>query len=241
MSGAALAWLAGRMGDVQVVMQYAFVAMLPLAALTLLGSLFLLRGTGRRLLVGVTIVELVLVLGLVILDGFFPLFPSEMVIVGLASLAASTASPDILILLVIAALGAIIGDSLTYFLGRSVGVRRLQATRFRPLARMLRWASRRIGQRTGLVILTARFIPFARLAVNLTAGSTGFSLSRFLPFCLVAGCAWASFNVALGSVAGHWFSHQPLLGMALAILLAIFLGLTLDRIMARLQRRTPRP
>ncbi len=37
MAGAAAAWLAGRMGEVQVVMQYAFVAMLPLAALTLLG------------------------------------------------------------------------------------------------------------------------------------------------------------------------------------------------------------
>jgi exosortase A len=37
LAGAGAAWLAGRMGDVQVVMQYAFVAMLPLAALTLLG------------------------------------------------------------------------------------------------------------------------------------------------------------------------------------------------------------
>jgi len=37
LAGAALAWLAGRMGEVQVVMQYAFVAMFPLIALTLLG------------------------------------------------------------------------------------------------------------------------------------------------------------------------------------------------------------
>ncbi|MFC0250926.1 exosortase A [Massilia consociata] len=37
MAGAGAAWLAGRMGDVQVVMQYAFVAMFPLAALALLG------------------------------------------------------------------------------------------------------------------------------------------------------------------------------------------------------------
>jgi exosortase A len=37
MAGAGAAWLAGRMGDVGVVMQYAFVAMMPLAALTLLG------------------------------------------------------------------------------------------------------------------------------------------------------------------------------------------------------------
>ena len=37
MAGAGAAWLAGRMGEVQVVMQYAFVSLLPLAALTLLG------------------------------------------------------------------------------------------------------------------------------------------------------------------------------------------------------------
>lgn len=37
LAGAGAAWLAGRMGDVQVVMQYAFVSMFPLAALTLLG------------------------------------------------------------------------------------------------------------------------------------------------------------------------------------------------------------
>ena len=36
-AGAGAAWLAGRLGDVQVVMQYAFVSMFPLAALTLLG------------------------------------------------------------------------------------------------------------------------------------------------------------------------------------------------------------
>ena len=37
LAAAGAAWLAGRMGDVQVVMQYAFVSMFPLAALTLLG------------------------------------------------------------------------------------------------------------------------------------------------------------------------------------------------------------
>jgi exosortase A len=37
LAGAGAAWLAGRMGDVQVVMQYAFVAMFPLAALALIG------------------------------------------------------------------------------------------------------------------------------------------------------------------------------------------------------------
>lgn len=176
---------------------------------------------------------------LVVLDGIFPVFPSEVVVVGLAALAASSAVPDILLLLLTATLGAMIGDSLTYALGRLVGVRRLQSTRFRPLARLLRWASRRMGPRAGLVVLTARFIPFARLAVNLTAGSTGFSYARFAPFCLVAGVAWATYNITMGYLAGQWFAQQPVLGMILAIGLAILIGFLLDRLGAR-RRRSPR-
>ena len=175
-------------------------------------------------------------LALVVLDGVFPVFPSEVVIVGLASLAASSAVPDPLLLILVAALGAMIGDTLTYLLGRLAGIRRLQATRLRPLARMLRWASRRMNRRAGMVILTARFIPFARLAVNLTAGSTGFPLTRFAPFCALAGLAWALYNVAMGTLAGHWFSGQPLWGMGLAIAFAILIGLVLDAASARLRR-----
>ncbi len=176
---------------------------------------------------------------LVVLDSLAPVFPSELVIVGLASLAASSAAPDPLVLLAVAATGAMVGDMLTYLLGRTIGIRRLQATRFRPLARLLRWAGRRMGRHTGMVILTARFIPFARLAVNLTAGSTGFALARFLPVCLLAGSAWAAYNVAMGTLAGHWFSHQPLLGMLLAVALAVVLGLALDRAASLMRRRPP--
>lgn len=176
-------------------------------------------------------------LALVVLDGVFPVFPSEVVVVGLAALAASSAVPDVVLLLVVASAGAILGDTLTYGLGRQIGIRRLQQTRLRPLARLLRWASRRLGSRAGLVVLTARFIPFARLAVNLTAGSTGFAYIRFAPFCLAAGIVWAAYNVTMGYLAGQWFARQPLLGMALAIGLAVAIGFALDILATWLRRR----
>jgi len=183
-----------------------------------------------------------LAFALVVLDGVFPVFPSEVVVVGLAALAASSAVPDIILLLLIASLGAIVGDTLTYMLGRAIGIRRLQQTRFRPLARLMRWASRRMGPRAGMVVLTARFIPFARLAVNLTAGSTGFGYGRFAPFCLAAGAVWAAYNVTMGYLAGQWFAHQPLLGMALAIGIAVLVGFVLDFAAARMRnRRRPAP
>lgn len=177
-----------------------------------------------------------LALGLVVIDGLFPVFPSEIVIVGLAALAAFNAVPDAWLLLIVAALGAVLGDMLTYTLGRLIGVRRLQSTPFRPLARSMRWASRRMGPRMGMVILTARFIPFARLAVNLTAGSTGLPFRRFAPFCVLAGLAWASYNVGMGTLAGRWFADQPLLAMALAIVLVASVGFLLDLLAKRLRR-----
>lgn len=182
----------------------------------------------------------VIALGLVVLDGVFPVFPSEIVVVGLAALSASHATPSLLGLLLIAASGAMLGDMLTYGMGRLLGVRRLQATRLRPLARMLRWASRRMSGRAGTVILIARFIPFARLAVNLTAGSTHYGFWRFAPFCLVAGMVWAGYNVAMGALAGRWFADNPLLGMALAIGLAIVIGFALDFAASRLRRHKAR-
>lgn len=180
-------------------------------------------------------------LALVVLDAVFPVFPSEVLVVGLASLAAASAVPDLMLLMLVASAGAFVGDILTYTIGRQIGIRRLQSTRFRPLARMLRWASRRLGPRAGMVVLTARFIPFARLAVNLAAGSTGYAFARFAPFCLAAGLAWAIYNVTMGYLAGHWFKSQPLLGMAIAIALAVLLGFALDLGAARWRNRRHPP
>ena len=78
----------------------------------------------------------------------------------------------------------------------------------------------------------------ARLAVNITAGMEEFPYSRFLPLCVMASAAWATYNVAIGISAGRWFEDNPLLGMGIAIAVAIFLGWVLDITIARLLNRT---
>jgi membrane-associated protein len=178
-------------------------------------------------------------LALVILDGFFPLFPSEAVIVGLSALAASSGAPHLLPLLVTATIGAFIADSATYCVGRRLGRQRVETLRLAPLTRLLNWADQGLQSRPAILILVARFIPWARLAVNLTAGMTHHSYARIAPFCFVASTLWAAYNVAMGHLAGRWFTDNPLLGMALAIVLAVLMGLVLDRLIS-LARRTSR-
>ena len=174
----------------------------------------------------------------VIIDGIFPLFPSEAVVVGLAALASSSGVPSGPLLLLAAASGAVLGDSAAFAIGKGLGQTRMDLRRYGLLARMLDWTSAGLRQRPGTFILTARFIPMARLAVNLTAGLEGFPYLRFLPLCALASLAWATCNVAIGFAAGQWFGENPLLGMCIAIGLAMSLGWLADFAIGRFRTRT---
>tara|TARA_R110002020_G_scaffold32448_7_gene99843 strand:- start:231 stop:839 length:609 start_codon:yes stop_codon:yes gene_type:complete len=173
----------------------------------------------------------------VIIDGVFPLFPSEAVVVGLAALASSSGMPNGLLLLLAAVSGAVLGDNAAFVVGRLLRRTRLDLRRCGLLAGMLDWTSRGLKQRPGTFILIARFIPMARLTVNLTAGLEGFSYFRFLPLCVMASIGWGTYNVAIGFAAGQWFGDNPLLGMCIAIASAMSLGWMVDFVIGRFRAR----
>ena len=87
-----------------------------------------------------------------------------------------------------------------------------------------------------MLVLVARFIPWARLAVNLTAGTVSYPYRRFAPLYVFASTLWATYNVAMGYLAGRWFSSNPLLGMILAIVFAIIIGVALDKLIGLARR-----
>ena len=88
-------------------------------------------------------------------------------------------------------------------------------------------------QRTAVLVLTARYVPFARVAVNLAAGAGRVPLRRYLPLSAAAGLAWTGYNVTVGAVIGSAFTENPLLGVAVSIPVAIMLGLLIDRLITR--------
>jgi membrane protein DedA with SNARE-associated domain len=171
---------------------------------------------------------------LTVLDAFFIIVPSETVVVALGALALSTGSPQLGILIPVAALAAIAGDSLTFWLGRVVGVHRFGWMRRPRVARVVAWAARSLDERAAAVLLTARFVPFGRVAVNLTAGSTGFRYRRFLFLTTIAGICWAGYNTLVGALFGAWFGGNPVLAVAVSVAVALALGVSVDRITARI-------
>lgn len=178
------------------------------------------------------------VLAVCVIDGFFPPVPSETVVVGAATVSVVTGQPNLLLLIGIAAAGAIIGDNIAYQLGRALGTDRFPWMRTKRIISAVDWARRGLDRRGALLIFTARYIPVGRIAVNMTAGATGYPLRRFLPLSIAAGITWAAYSAIFGIVAGQWLHDQPLLAILLAIVVAAVIGAVVDAVVRRIVRRT---
>jgi membrane-associated protein len=180
---------------------------------------------------------LVIVLLLVVVDGFFPPVPSESVVVALAAVGFATGLPNPWLVLLVAALGSFLGDNIAFLIGRSVGLDRFRWLRRRRISAMREKARSNLERRPAAVILTARFIPVGRVVVNVLAGANGFSRRRFLALTAVSGVAWATYSILIGIVAGTWIHDNPLLGIGIAVGIALVIGVLVDAVGGRLSRR----
>lgn len=171
---------------------------------------------------------------LVVADAFTVVLPSETVVVALASLALSTGHPSLWLLIPVAWLGAIVGDNACFWLGRRIGTERWRWMRGPKVSRAIGYARRALEIRPASLILTARYIPFARIAANLTAGATGFPLNRYLPLTVLAGLGWAVYNSVIGALFGAWLSANPIVAVVASVAVAIALGVGIDAVTARI-------
>lgn len=168
-------------------------------------------------------------------DGFFPPVPSETVLVTLASLSGSTGRPYLAAIIVIAAVGAILGDNIAYTIGRRVGTERFRWMRTTKGKAAFAWARRGLDKRGAAVILTARYIPIGRIAVNMTAGATRYPRKKFVPLTILGGITWALYSSLMGRLVGGWFESQPLLGAAISVCVAVVLGIGIDHVLQRVK------
>lgn len=178
---------------------------------------------------------------LVVADAFVVALPSETLVVALGVLSAATGSPPLWALLPVAAIGAWVGDTCCYWIGRSVGHDRWAWQGRGRLGSSLASARDAVLSRTALLIFTARYIPFARIAVNLSAGAAGVPFRRFAPLSAVAGLGWALYNTLIGVVFGTVFATTPLLAVVLSVAVAMTVGFSIDAISRRWSARRAQP
>lgn len=173
-----------------------------------------------------------------VVDAFFPVVPSETVVVVGGNLASSG---DLVLVLVIAsaATGAILGDNISYAVGNWLGERTIKRWFGSPTwHKRLEWAERTLDERGAYIILIARFIPGGRTAVTFSAGYVPtFRWRRFIVYDIVAGVLWGTYAALLGFFGGKTFEERPWLGLFLALGIALSLGLVIELVRHLRQRR----
>jgi membrane-associated protein len=163
------------------------------------------------------------------LDALLPWLPSESVIIALGAVTAGSTDPRIGVLVVLAALGAFLGDNAAYLVGRRFGPavdRRLFSGDKGKRRRA--WAERSLGHYGMRVIILCRFIPGGRTAVTLTCGVIGYPRRRYVTATAVAGLLWASYAFFLGRLGGQVFEGQLWIGLLLGLGLGLAVSVLIE-------------
>ncbi|MGO4599767.1 DedA family protein [Terrabacter sp. 2RAF25] len=166
-----------------------------------------------------------LLVGLAVLDAFLPLVPSETAVL-LAGTFAAGQGPDLALVVLAGAFGAVVGDHVAYAVGRVLGARVLcRVPAGTRTARAHAWAAEATARGGGPVLVGARFVPGGRTATTLTMGATGFPLRCFTGYDVVACVLWASWCSGIGYLGGRVFADHPFVGAATGTGLALLVGL----------------
>lgn len=132
------------------------------------------------------------------------LVPGESVVV-LAGVLASQGYLDIVDCIWVISLGAVLGDSVGYSLGKALGRgyferhRRLLFLKEKHIARVDRYFERHGGK----TIFFGRFVGFLRAMAPFAAGMARMPYGRFLAYNLAGGVLWAASFTLLGYFFGH--------------------------------------
>jgi membrane protein DedA with SNARE-associated domain len=157
-------------------------------------------------------------------------FPGETALIA-AAIFASQGELDIWQVIAVAAVAAIVGDNIGYWIGRTAG--RKVLTWFGPLHRLsqgvLPWSERFFERHGGKTIFLARFFSVLRVTAAWLAGISRMHWWTFFLWNAAGGICWAVLVGLLSYYLGHAAAdaidrYGLWAGVGLVLLLAIVLG-----------------
>ena len=169
------------------------------------------------------------------------IIPGEvgLVVVGAAG---ERADAPLLLLIAVATVGAITGDSVSYVLGRRYGLRLVH--RWEPVERRVGPSVERaqayFETRGGSAVFFGRFVGALRAVVPFVAGMGHMPYRRFLVWNVLASIVWTSIVISLGYFVGAQI-RDDVDRIGLAISVVVVLALVAAWLIHRRRRRVSEP
>ena len=154
-------------------------------------------------------------------DAVIPIFPSESLLTTASTAASGDDSTLTLWLIVFAGgLGALVGDSLLYWLSRTVG----RGVFSRPLEKAQKSekataALSVLGDTAPLLIIVGRFVPGVRFVVNASMGIARYPYRKFLLFSTIGSFTWSAYTCIFSYLISEALSGYPVLSIATSVLI----------------------
>jgi membrane protein DedA with SNARE-associated domain len=171
------------------------------------------------------------------LDGFFPVVPSETLVVAVAAVSWTTGSPALAAVIAAATVGAWAGDTVTWCIGRRLGSTPFAWMRGPRFTRIAARAEDGLRKRPAVMLITGRFIPVARIGITLAAGAI-LPIRQFLPLSAISAATWTTYTVVTAIAAGALLHEYPLAAAAAAVSLACLTGIAIDRLASAREARS---
>lgn len=152
-----------------------------------------------------------------------PLLPGDSLLFAAGSFA-GMGMLDIRLLFLLLSGAAILGDSVNYYIGRSMGPKVFQKGNSRIFKKEYLDKTHRFYEKYGgKTIILARFIPIVRTFAPFVAGVGTMSYRRFAAFNIAGGIAW----VGLFVFGGYYFGSLPIVkqNFSIVILAIIFISI----------------
>jgi membrane-associated protein len=156
-------------------------------------------------------------------DGVFPILPGETAIIA-GAVFAGRGDLELPLVILAGAVGAVIGDSAAYWIGRAGGDQiRRGLVRLAGEDRITA-AERMVARRGSALVFVGRFLPGIRLAINISCGAGQMAYGRFLVFDSLGALVWSSQAALLGYFAGRAFADQLWVAVAVGLGVAAIVG-----------------
>jgi len=157
----------------------------------------------------------------VVFDAVVPIFPSESLL-NTASVLATQDGSDIQIwrLIVAGSAGAIIGDSILYWISRTV-LRNFMSDRVAQAEQNEKVAETfaMLKDQAPMLIVFGRFVPGVRFVMGATMGLTRYPYPRFLLWDAIGGVSWAAFACLSSALVSTAIGDQPVLSLVVSVVI----------------------
>ena len=170
------------------------------------------------------------VFALIAIENIFPPIPSEVILIG-GGFLTTTINLNVVIMIIAATLGSVIGAIALYFIGKIFNKERLKKIVSGKIGKILRLKEKDIDmadewfdKKGNITVFFCRFVPIVRSLISIPAGMSEMPMKKFLIYTTAGSLIWNAALTIAGSIVGeNWTSIVDIMDQYSHIILVLLI------------------